>query len=149
MSMLTMPTNSADSHHCWSLLGTVMVAFPLAIAAVATLMAIGGRFGGPANALTTAWYVPLALWLVALVGAAVLTLANLHTPMRRRIVGWSVTAALGCVFALGSAQVTGLAHAAEGQAQGWQRALLGVGVVIYLVALVALVVAGCRATDTR
>lgn len=70
--------------------------------------------------------------------------AHVRDEARRPLARWSVLAAGGYVFGLGSAQISGLAHAIEGQTQPWQFVLLGFGVAAYIVGLAGLVATGWR-----
>lgn len=127
-------------------IGTVLVAVPLALGVGMALVALTGRLGGPANALTALWYVPTETALIALIGALMLIAALWRSPARRGALVWTVTGLAGWVFAIESAQLSGLAHTPAEQSLPWQWALLGVGVVTYLVALVGLVRHGWRAS---
>lgn len=127
-----------------SLLGTLLVAAPLALGVLAALAALTGRFGGRGNAFTAVWYVAAAAAPLALAGVVLLVLSHRHDALLRRILLWSAVAAAGWLFAFGSAQVDGLADNVEDEAQLWQYALLGVGVAVYLVALLILTITSWR-----
>ena len=130
-------TTQAD-HRGVSALGTLLVAVPLLGGVLAALAAMGGRFGGPENALTAAWYVPLAIGWVALVGAVVLLVVHRHDRWLTRLAAWSALAAGGWVLALGSAQLTGLADTDSTAGMGWQVAVFAAGVALYLLGLLGL-----------
>ena len=128
-------------------IGVVLVATPLLVGVGAALMALSGRFGGAENAFTAFWYFAAAAAPAALIGAVVLLLVHRRSPHVRALVAWSVVAAGGWLFGLGSAQVSGLAEGPPESAQEpWMFALLGVGIAVYLLALVGLVVTGRRAS---
>jgi hypothetical protein len=126
-------------------IGMVLVATPLLVGVGAALMALSGRFGGAENAFTAFWYFAAAAAPAALIGAVVLLLVHRRSPHVRALVAWSVVAAGGWLFGLGSAQVSGLAEGESAQ-EPWMFALLGVGIAVYLLALVGLVVTGRRAS---
>lgn len=127
-------------------LGTFLVALPLLGGVAGFLLALTGRFGGgPGNALTAAWYIPAAMAVSALVGAAILLVVHRHDRWLRPMALWSALGVGGWVFAMGSAQVTGLAHSDTVPDETLAKALVLIGIGIYLLALVALTVVGVRA----
>ena len=128
-------------------LGTFLVALPLLGGVAGLLLALTGRFGGPGNALTAAWYIPAAMAVSALVGAALLLVVHRHDHWLRPMALWSALGVVGWVFAMGSAQVTGLAHADTVPNETFAKALVLLGIGIYLVALAALTVVGVRASS--
>lgn len=142
---------TAHAHdHDWrrplTVVGTTFAALPLVVGLGAALLALTGRFGGAENSVTAFWYVAAAAAPAAVLGAACLLLAHWHDDHRRPLGLWTALGVAGWVFGLGSAQVTGLADGPESAQQPWQFALLGLGVVVYLVGLVGLVLAGRRAS---
>lgn len=143
---MTTHAHDHDWHRPVTVVGTLFAVLPLVIGLGATLLAFTGRFGGAGNAFTAFWYVAAALAPVPLLGAALLLLAHWHDDHRRPLATWSGLAVAGWVFGMGSAQVTGLADGPESAQEPWMFALLGVGVGVYLIALVGLTLAGRRAT---
>ncbi|MCA1781436.1 MAG: hypothetical protein LC679_04440 [Intrasporangiaceae bacterium] len=140
-------STTQGSHRGLSALGTMLVALPLIGGVLAALVALTGRLGEPENALTAAWYVPMAIGWFALVGAAVLLILHRNERlMTQRLATWSAVAAGGWVFAIGSAQVTGLAEAASMNGMGWQIALLAFGVAVYIIGLLGLTATGVKAS---
>jgi len=129
-----------------AIIGLVLVATPLLVGVAAALMALSGRFGGAENAFTAFWYFAAAAAPAALIGAVALLLVHRRSPHLRALVIWSVVAAAGWLFGLGSAQVSGLANGPQSAQKPWMFALLGVGIAVYLLALVGLVVTGHRAS---
>lgn len=75
----------------------------------------------------------------------VLLLVHRRNPHLRALVTWTVVAAAGWLFGLGSAQVSGPAGG-ESPQEPWMFVLLGVGIAVYLLALVGLVVTERRAS---
>lgn len=144
--MTTLETRNRPFAGPVAIIGTALVATPLVVGAGAGLMAIVGRFGGAENAFTAFWYVAAAAAPAALVGAVMLLLVQRHGPYLRSLAAWSGLAAAGWVFGLGSAQVSGLDDGPESVQEPWMFALLGVGIAVYLLALVGLVVTGRRAS---
>lgn len=128
-------------------LGTFLVALPLLGGVAGLLLALTGRFGGPGNALTAAWYIPAAMAVSALVGAALLLVVHRHDRWLGPMALWSALAVGGWVFAMGSAQVTGLAQSDTIEHATLAKGLLMAGLAVYLVALVALTVVGVRASS--
>ena len=142
------PTSTTEgSHRGLTVLGTLLVAIPLIGGVLAALVALSGRLGGPENALTAAWYVPLAIGWFALAGAAVLLLVHRHDALRTPLAIWSAVAAGGWAFGIGSAQVTGLADASSLDGMGWQIALLAVGIAAYIIGLLGLTATGVKASS--
>ncbi|MGA8046194.1 MAG: hypothetical protein WCA30_08000 [Dermatophilaceae bacterium] len=109
------------------------------------LLALTGRFGGPRNALTAAWYIPAAMAVPALVGAAIVLVLHRHDRRLRPMALWTALGVGGWAFAMASAQVTGLAESDAIANATLAKGLLLGGVAVYLVALFALTVAGVRA----
>lgn len=143
------PTTTAGTatHRGLTALGTFLVALPLLGGIVAALMALGGRFGGPDNVLTTLWYVPLAIAWLAVPGAAILLLVHRHDRhLFQRLAIWTAVAAGGWVFALGSAQVTGLADATSTDGMTWQILVMATGIAVFILGLIALTVTGVKAS---
>lgn len=139
-------TSGTGTHRGLTALGTFLVALPLLGGIVAALMALGGRFGGPDNVLTTLWYVPLAIAWLAVPGAAILLLV--HRDDRRllqRLAIWTAVAAGGWIFALGSAQVTGLADAASTDGMTWQILVMATGIAAFMIGLIGLTTTGVKA----
>lgn len=143
--MTTFETRQRPLARLVAVIGLVLVATPLLVGVGAALMALAGRFGGAGNAFTAFWYVAAAAAPAALIGAVVLLLVHRRSPLLRALVTWSVVAAAGWLFGLGSAQISGLADGPASAQEPWMFALLGVGVAVYLLALVGLVVTGRRA----
>lgn len=141
------PTSTTQgSHRALSAVGTLLVALPLIGGILAALAALSGRLGGPENALTALWYVPMAIGWFAVAGVAVLLITHRHDrDLLRRLVIWSVVAAGGWVFAIGSAQVTGLADASSLEGMAGQIVLMAIGIAAYVVGLIVLTVTGVRA----
>lgn len=135
--------------HDWrrplTVVGTTFAALPLVVGAGAALLALTGRFGGAGNSGAAFWYVAAAAAPAAVLGAACLLLAHWRDAHRRPLGLWTALGVAGWVFGMVSAQVTGLAEGPESAQEAWQLALLGLGVGVYLVALVGLVLAGRRA----
>ena len=126
-------------------LGTFLVALPLLGGVAGLLLALTGRFGGPGNALTAAWYISAAMAVSALVGAALLLVVQRHDHWLRPMALWSALGVGGWVFAMGSAQVTGLAQSDTIEHATLAKGLLFAGLAVYLIALVALAFVGARA----
>jgi peptidoglycan/LPS O-acetylase OafA/YrhL len=126
-------------------LGTFLVVLPLLGGVAGLLLALTGRFGGPENALTAAWYIPAALAVSAVVGALILLVLHRRERVVRSIALWSALSAAGWVFAMGSAQVTGLADSDAIENATLAKGLLLFGVAVYLLGLMGLTAAGVRA----
>ena len=136
------------SHRAVNALGTFLVALPLLAGVAAAVMALAGRFGGPGNALTTLWYVPVAVAWLAVPGAAILLLVNRHDRhLRLGLATWTAVAAGGWVFAFGSAQVTGLADAVATEGMAWQILLVATGIAAFVIGLAALTFTGVKASS--
>lgn len=140
-------STTEGSHRGVSALGTLLVALPLIGGVLAALIALTGRLGGPENALTAAWYVPMAIGWFAVAGAAVLMIVHRHDGFLTRLAVWSAVAAGGWVFAVGSAEITGLADASSTDGMGWQIALLAVGIAVYIFGLIGLTTTGVKASS--
>jgi hypothetical protein len=139
-------TSSAGTHRGVTALGTFLVALPLLGGIVAALMALGGRFGGPDNVLTTLWYVPMAIAWLAVPGASILLLVHRHDRhLLQPLAIWTALAAGGWVFAIGSAQVTGLAGATSTDGMTWQILVMATGIAAFVIGLVGLTATGVRA----
>ena len=142
--MTTFETRKRPLARLVATIGTVLVATPLLIGVGAALMTLSGRFGGAENILTAFWYFAVAAAPAALIGAVVLVLVHRRSPHLRALVTWSMVAAAGWIFGLGSAQLSGLAGG-ESTQEPWMFALFGVGIAVYLLALGGLVVTGRQA----
>jgi hypothetical protein len=138
------PTSTAGWNKALNTLGTVLVALPLG-GVVGLLAALGGRFGGQGNALTAAWYVPAAMAAVAVLGAVILLLVHRHDSALKPLALWTLLSAAGWVFAMGSAQVTGLAESEAIENATLVKGLVLLGIAVYLVGLVGLTADGVRA----
>ena len=104
-----------------------------------------GRFGGGWDAAFTAfWYVAAALAPAALVGAALLLAATWRSPTFRGVAVWSGISFAGWLFGLVSAQWSGLADAQPEEGVVWPYLLLGGGIAVYLVGLVAVLLVARR-----
>lgn len=140
-------STTEGSHRGITALGTLLVALPLIGGVLAALAALTGRLGGAENALTAAWYVPMAIGWFAIAGAALLMVVHRQDGFLTRLAAWSAVAAGGWVFAVGSAEITGLADASSMDGMGWQIALLAVGVAAYVIGLLGLTVTGVKAAS--
>lgn len=142
------PTSTTQgAHRGLDVFGTLLVALPLIGGVLAALTALTGRLGGPGNALTAAWYVPMAIGWFAVAGAAVLLIVHRHDHLLKPLAIWSAVAAGGWVFGIGSAQVTGLADASSMDGMGWQIALLAIGIAAYIIGLLGLTATGVKASS--
>jgi hypothetical protein len=135
--MDTMTSSPRSTHPVVVRVGALLVAVPLIAGAVASLMALAGRFGGGWDAALTAfWYVAAALAPAAIAGAALLLVATRRGTIFRGVATWSGISSAGWVFGLVSARWSGLADAQPAAGVVWPYLLLGSGIAVYLVGLV-------------
>lgn len=119
-------------------LGMTLIVAPLAAPIAFTLLrALSGAPG-----VNFDFLMPAELAPAALSGAALLLIAALVAKRRRMLVGIGVASAvIGLVGGLWAAVLTGLADGSR-EAVGWPVWLVGGGLGIYVLALLALAIAG-------
>lgn len=123
-------------------IGTGLVAVPLVLGVLAALAALSGRLGGPENALTALWYVPMASAAIAIPGAAALVWAAWGGRRLRQIVLASLAAAGGWAVSQLWAQASGIAETSD--VGGPAFAVMWMLVAVFFLGMIALVLVGVR-----
>ncbi len=121
----------------FALIGTLLAWIPLAAPVVFALSRLiaGGRFRFD-------YLMPAELGLVAFIGAGLLLWAAIRARARRGVIGWGLGVMVGAlVGSQALAVVTGLASGARA-ATGWPWALVTALLAFYVLALIAVAVAG-------
>jgi predicted membrane protein len=120
-----------------AIVGTVLVLIPILapvlFAVIAFISGRGFRFD---------YLMPAELFLLVLIGGALLFWAALRARARRKLIGWSIGLAILILFAgQGLAMVTGLASATA-EETGWRLAIVFSALVVYILAVIALAIGG-------